>query len=60
MSRGQLHTAQVLNSHCSPWREVWAGLADWRFDGSESCSSARVVKVPAHSTRADVSSGRVS
>ena len=39
---------------------MWARLEDRGFDGSESCEAVRFVKVPAHSTRADVRSGRVS
>ncbi|CAK0828799.1 unnamed protein product [Prorocentrum cordatum] len=58
LSRGRVHTTHVLDTHCFVWREVWARLGDWGFDGSEFCEAVRFVKVLAHSSSTDVRSGR--
>eukprot|EP00959_Pyramimonas_sp_CCMP1952_P024354 510982-Pyramimonas_sp.AAC.1 len=60
LSRGRVHTAHVLDTHCFLWCEVWARLEDWGFDGSELCEAVRFVKVPAHPSRADVLAGRAT
>ncbi|CAK0865692.1 unnamed protein product [Prorocentrum cordatum] len=44
MSRGQLYTIQVLDTHCFFWREMWTRLDDWWFEVAAIAAQCTVLK----------------